>query len=169
MTSALQPNDQLLNRALRIYVINQYEDFYTTEFLRQLRLANDDATKVSIEVRLPAIKDKHATWIINVFNQTGARRSVIQKSWQLCWLLAGDAKLADDDEDVLSLSNSIDSETHLHFIVTLKKLTSLGSHRNFSQILETVTECIKFTCNFRFAKTYRQSLVINFVTGKLIS
>jgi hypothetical protein len=65
---------------------------------------------VPIDTRLTAIKDKHATWIINAFNLTRNRRSVVKKSWQQCGLLASDVALTDHENDNLSLPSSSDSE-----------------------------------------------------------
>ena len=38
LTSEAQPNEALVNRVFKSLVMAQYEEYYTTEFLRQLRM-----------------------------------------------------------------------------------------------------------------------------------
>lgn len=108
LTSQLQPNDQLLNRVFKCAVMNQYEDFYTAEFMRQLKVSSGDSSKISIDTRLSAIKETHARWLVSAFRSTQSRKSVIIKSWQEAGLLPRSAEQGAGDVEPISVLSSED-------------------------------------------------------------
>ena len=80
LTSELQPNDQLINRSFKSKLMHEYEDFYTSEFIRQFEL-HDDVTRISIDTRLVAIRNKHASWVVSAFNDIAQKAQMIHTAW----------------------------------------------------------------------------------------
>lgn len=99
LTSLLQPNDQLVNRVLKNRLQREYQEYYTKEFLREMKCGTP-LSEIRIDTRLSVIKTRQAARVVAAF--LSVSKDIILKSWRIAGLFAD---VVEDNGDPILLSD----------------------------------------------------------------
>ena len=84
-TDRLQPLDVSVNKAVKAFLRNQFQDWYASRMCQQMRLRPDEKTPlVPVDLKMSIVKPLGIQWMFNVYKYMTSRPDIIKNVFHKC-------------------------------------------------------------------------------------
>jgi len=84
-TDRLQPLDVSVNKSVKAFLRNQFQDWYATCMCQQMRIRSDEKTPlVPIDLKMSIVKPLGVQWMLNMYKYITSRPDIIKNGFCKC-------------------------------------------------------------------------------------
>ena len=84
-TDRLQPLDVSVNKAVKVFLRNQFQDWYAERMCQQIRQRSNEKTPlVPVDLKMAIVKPLGIKWMLNLYNYMTRRPDIIQNGFRKC-------------------------------------------------------------------------------------
>ena len=86
-TDCLQPLDVSVNKAVKAFLRNQFQDWYATCMCQEMRLRSDEKQSlVPVDLKKSIMKPLGVQWMLNVYKYMTSRPDIVKNGFRKCMI-----------------------------------------------------------------------------------